>query len=133
MFIILFIPDNLNIPTCLEKDILISFDGAIGRISFGLNGAYSSGVYKVIPNDSNNHGIYYWSLLSDENQQIMKEHTNGTTILHASKCIDFLKIKNYTIDDKEMFDKIFTSLISTKKENIKLNKLKQLYLNKFFN
>ena len=127
-----YIPNNLNIPVAEENDILISFDGAIGRINIGLTGAYSSGVYKVIAKNVKNFGILFWSLRSDKNQNIMLEHTNGTTILHGSKCIDFLVIKQHNDIQIKYFNNIFDYIVSIKNENIKLNELKQLYLKKFF-
>ena len=86
-----YIPKNLNIPIANPCDILISFDGAIGRINYGLYGAYSSGIYKVIPCFKNNYGILYWALKDNYNQQVMLEHTNGTTILHGAKAIPYYR------------------------------------------
>lgn len=127
-----YIPDNLGIPIASPNDILISFDGAIGRINYGLFGGYSSGIYKVLPKSKNNYGILYWSLKDDYNQNIMLEHTNGTTILHGSKSIKFLKIKSHTESDSDFFNILFDYSLKLKIENSKLNELKQLYLKKFF-
>ena len=127
-----YIPKNLNIPIANPSDILISFDGAIGRINYGLYGAYSSGIYKVIPYFKNNYGILYWALKDNYNQQIMLEHTNGTTILHGAKAIPYLKIKKHSSKDIDFYNNIFNYSLNIKLENIKLNILKQLYLKKFF-
>ena len=127
-----YIPKNLNIPIANPCDILISFDGAIGRINYGLYGAYSSGIYKVIPCFKNNYGILYWALKDNYNQQIMLEHTNGTTILHGAKAIPYLKIKKHSSKDIDFYNNIFNCSLNIKLENIKLNILKQLYLKKFF-
>ena len=120
-------------PLATEKDILISFDGAIGRTNFGLNGAFSSGIYKVVPKFKNEYGIFYWALLDDKNQNIMLEHTNGTTILHGSKSISYLVIKEHTTNDISLFNNLFDYILNIKFENQKLIELKQNYLNKFFN
>ena len=127
-----YIPKNLNIPIANPSDILISFDGAIGRINYGLYGAYSSGIYKVIPCFKNNYGILYWALKDNYNQHIMLEHTNGTTILHGAKAISYLKIKKHSSKDIDFYNNIFNYSLNIKLENIKLNILKQLYLKKFF-
>ena len=127
-----YIPKNLNIPIANPCDILISFDGAIGRINYGLYGAYSSGIYKVIPCFKNNYGILYWALKDNYNQQVMLEHTNGTTILHGAKAIPYLKIKKHSSKDIDFYNNIFNYSLNIKLENIKLNILKQLYLKKFF-
>ena len=127
-----YIPKSLNLPIAKPNDILISFDGAIGRINYGLNGAYSSGIYKVNPINHNNYGILFWALKDDVNQQIMLEHTNGTTILHGSKSIQYLKIKEHSINDTKFYNNLFDYSLNIKLENIKLSELKQLYLKKFF-
>ena len=127
-----YISKTLDIPVVKPNDVLISFDGAIGRINYGLVGAYSSGIYKVIPKFTNDYGILYWSLKDNTNQQIMLEHTNGTTILHGSKSIKYLKIKKHLQDDIDYFNKIFDYSLNIKLENKKLCELKKLYLKKFF-
>ena len=127
-----YISKTLDIPVAKPNDVLISFDGAIGRINYGLVGAYSSGIYKVIPKFTNDYGILYWSLKDNTNQQIMLEHTNGTTILHGSKSIKYLKIKKHLQDDIDYFNKIFDYSLNIKLQNKKLCKLKKLYLKKFF-
>ena len=127
-----YIPKKLDIPVAKPSDTLISFDGAIGRINYGLEGAYSSGIYKVTPKYINDYGILYWSLKDDVNQQIMLEHTNGTTILHGSKSIKYLKIKKHSQVDIDYFNNIFDYSLNIKLENIKLCELKKLYLKKFF-
>ena len=127
-----YIPKKLDIPVAKPSDTLISFDGAIGRINYGLEGAYSSGIYKVTPKYTNDYGILYWSLKDDVNQQIMLEHTNGTTILHGSKSIKYLKIKKHSQADIDYFNNLFDYSLNIKLENIKLCELKKLYLKKFF-
>ena len=127
-----YISKTLDIPVAKPNDVLISFDGAIGRINYGLVGAYSSGIYKVIPKFTNDYGILYWSLKDNKNQQIMLEHTNGTTILHGSKSIKYLKIKKHLQDDIDCFNKFFDYSLNIKLENKKLCELKKLYLKKFF-
>ena len=127
-----YISKTLDIPVAKPNDVLISFDGAIGRINYGLVGAYSSGIYKVIPKFTNDYGILYWSLKDNTNQQIMLEHTNGTTILHGSKSIKYLKIKKHLQDDIDCFNKFFDYSLNIKLENKKLCELKKLYLKKFF-
>jgi len=57
----LFIKKELALKVCNEKDLLMSFDGTIGRITFGLKGAYSSGIRKIYSNNPlyNNLGLKY--------------------------------------------------------------------------
>lgn len=121
-----------NYKTCDIDDILIAFDGAPGRNSIGLEGAYSSGTYKI--NCENKiKGYIYFYLNSDICQNIIKENSEGTTILHASKSIKLLKIQN--LDDEkqlELFNLLFEKLVSLYKKQKYLKNIKQLLLNKYF-
>lgn len=124
-----FIQTADKIKTCNEYDILIAFDGAPGRLNVGLNGAYSSGIYKA---KGINKGLIYFSLLSELNQKIIKDNSQGTTILHASKAIPFLKYPQTSNEIKNDFDCLFNLLIELKKKKNNMQKIKQLMLNKYF-
>ena len=124
-----FIQTADKIKTCNEYDILIAFDGAPGRLNVGLNGAYSSGIYKA---KGINKGLIYFSLLSELNQKIIKDNSQGTTILHASKAIPFLKYPQTSSEIKNDFDCLFNLLIELKKKKNNMQKIKQLMLNKYF-
>ena len=80
-----------------KDDILVSFDGTVGRVFVGGEGGYSSGMRKLkIKEDSNLYSksfIYFWAK-SDAVQNTIKSHATGTTILHAGKSIDFLRIQS---------------------------------------
>ena len=118
-----------KIKTCSEYDILIAFDGAPGRLNVGLNGAYSSGIYKV---KGTNKGLIYFSLLSELNQKIIKDNSQGTTILHAYKAIPFLKYPQTSSKIINSFDCLFNLLIELKKKKNNIQKIKQLMLEKYF-
>ena len=81
----------------LEDDVVVSFDATIGRVSYGLSGAYSTGMKKISINDKykdiiDNSIVYAY--FNDKNiQNIMHENARGTTILHASTSINFMKFK----------------------------------------
>lgn len=115
-------------------DVLITFDGCPGRVGYSVNGCYSSSLRKIVDiNQSYNKGyLYFWSI-SEGVQNCIKEHSFGTTILHASKAIDYLEIINKpnkkTLNELNIiFNKIVLNSLCIKK----LNMLKQLYLKKFF-
>ena len=123
---------NKDVPLCNEEDILITFDGAPGRNNYGLKGAISSGIQKVIC-EPKIKGFIYFYLNSDLCQNTIKTNAQGTTILHASKAIKELKIP--IIEDNntyQNFDNLFNYLIVLSKEKILLQKQKQLLLNKYF-
>lgn len=114
-------------------NILISFDGSLGRIAIGLNGCYSSGIRKVVINSSNySSGYYYFLLKNDYIQNIIEEHSTGTTIKHASKAIEYLKMPISNINYNKDFDALYNNIINYKIKINELIKLKNKYLQKFF-
>lgn len=114
-----------------ENDILIAFDGAPGRNEVGLNGAFSSGIYKVIC-DKKYKGLTYFELNSNHNQKIISDHAQGTTILHASKAIQYLECFDATIDETQYFKSLFDQIILLKKKINHLKTIKQTLLDKYF-
>ena len=125
-----FVIINDKMPIAKEDDILVAFDGAPGRNAIGLNGVYSSGIYKV-KCSSQYKGLAYFELNSNANQRIISDHSQGTTILHASKAIPFLisiKDNNYC----DYFNKIFNGIVNLKKKINLLKKQKNLLLDRYF-
>jgi len=74
-------------------EVLVSFDGTIGRVSSCLDGCFSSGIRKITAKSGlmNNSTIYYL-MQSDYIQKIIMKYAEGTTILHASRSIPHLYI-----------------------------------------
>lgn len=126
-----FVEPSSELMLCTDDDILVAFDGAPGRNAIGLEGAYSSGIYKVKCNPKYK-GLIYFEINSELNQKIIKDHSQGTTILHASKAIPFLETAK--VDDKitEKLSVLFEQIIDNKKKLKLLNNEKQLLLSKYF-
>ena len=121
-----------NVPLCNEEDILITFDGAPGRNNYGLKGAISSGIQKVVCKQKIKGFIYFY-INSDLCQNTIQSNAQGTTILLASKAIKELKIP--VIEDDNVYQKfndLFSYLIVLSKEKTVLQKQKQLLLQKYF-
>lgn len=123
-----------------ENDIVVSFDATIGRIGYGLNGSYSTGMKKVSVKDKYkdvmDNSIVYAYFNNNEVQNIMKENARGTTILHASSSIDFMKFKYNKLLLKKYSRIIsisFEKMKNIKKENEKLLELRDVLLPKLMN
>ena len=112
-------------------DILCAFDGAPGRNSIGLVGAYSSGIYNLVCSKENK-GWLYFEINSNLNQKIISNYLNSTTILHASKAIPFLKCRKISEDQREYFNLLFNSILQNKKKINVLKEIKTNLLNKYF-
>ena len=86
----IFIKRSLTKDKILNKgDIVISMDGTPGIVKIGLFGCYSSGIRKlVIKNELMKRSFLYFLMKSEHIQSIIKTHSKGTTILHASESIE---------------------------------------------
>lgn len=87
-------PRLLKKGTFQEKDILISFDGTVGRVFVGGFGGYSSGIRKIVTKNSQLYSdafLYFWAN-SKTVQKTIDLYSEGTTIMHAGKSIEHLKL-----------------------------------------
>jgi len=94
---------------CNFEDLLVSFDGTVGRVSFGLVGCYSSGIRKIYSKDEiyNKLWLKHQIFISEEIQDEINMHAEGTTILHASSSIDYLSFVFPPKEKIEEYDKFF--------------------------
>ena len=131
-----FIDPSLSKNKILKyDDIVLSLDATIGIVKMGLEGAYSTGMRKlVIKNDNINQPFLYCLVKSNRIQRIIETFATGTTILHAGKSI---KHMNFVLSDKKTMDdfgKIGNPIISIILTNLKeieyLTKLRDTLLPK---
>ena len=121
---------------CKFDDLLVSFDGTVGRVSFGLAGCYSSGIRKIYSKDEiyNKLWLKHHIFTSEEIQDEINMHAEGTTILHASSSIDFL---SFALPPKEKLDEydmslgqMYKKILHIKKQIQTLEKLRDTLLPK---
>lgn len=131
-----FIEKNLSKNKILyPEDIVLSMDATVGIVKIGLNGAYSSGMRKlVIKEDKINKPFLYCLVKSNRIQKIIETYATGTTILHAGKSI---KHMTFVLPEKEMMDKfnligdpILSIILKNIKEIEKLTQLRDILLPK---
>ena len=102
-----------------ENDILVSFDGTIGKIGFGINGCYSSGLQRVTSKlNFISSGIIVAIMHSNIIQDELSK-SQGTTINHASKKIPELKIP-FNVDKLKELSPIFDNIFQKLKTNTML-------------
>ena len=117
------------------EDIVLSMDATIGIVKMGLEGAYSTGMRKlVIKNDLINKPFLYCLVKSERIQRIIETFATGTTILHAGKSI---KHMNFVLSDEmtmknfgKIGENILTRILSNMKEIEKLTQLRDTLLPK---
>lgn len=121
-----YIKKSLAQNICTVDDLLMSFDGTPGRLNFGIEGAYSSGIRRIYsPNPLyDNLGLKYLIFKSKHIQDMINTHSSGTVILHASSSIDELTFSFPDERKLEEFNKLITPIFS----RIQLNKRQFLIL-----
>lgn len=132
-----FIKKDIAKTICKKEDLLMSFDGTVGRINFGLEGAFSSGIRKIYSLNPvfNNLGLKYFIFKSKDIQELIKAHSSGTVILHASSSIDYLtfsfpKAEEYIKEFNELIDPIFNKILKNKEQIRILENLRDTLLPK---
>ena len=115
-----YIKKSLAKSTCTADDLLMSFDGTPGRLNFGVEGAYSSGIRRIYSLNPvyDNLGLKYLIFKSKHIQDTVNAHSSGTVILHASSSIDELTFSFPDERKLEEFNEMITPIFS----KIQLNK-----------
>ncbi|MBL3645519.1 restriction endonuclease subunit S [Bacillus sp. RHFB] len=125
-----FIPDTHKLKKCSKKDIMIArYGAALGRILFGLNGAYNVALAKVLP-----HSIHYQEYIRCYlNTKEFYEKINNMGGRSAQSGFNKNDIKSFQFSfpkDEEIvklfndFGSLITELILEKREEI--NKLESI-------
>lgn len=121
-----------------KNDILISFDGSIGSVGYGLEGSYSSGLRKITTKtEIFGTGFMYCLVKSDEIQNTINAHAKGTTILHAGTSIIHLEFQLATYDVilrfNQILNPIFEQMVSLNNQNQKLKEARDILLPRLMN
>ena len=119
-------------------DVAVSMDGSIGLVGYGLVGAYSTGLRKVVPkSDKYVDGFIFCLLKSVEIQDTIRAYAKGSTILHASSSIDHLSFNNAPIEIANQFNSIiepiYSQMLNLKKQNQKLKAARDILLPRLMN
>lgn len=117
---------------CDENDILISMDGTVGVVKYGINGCYSSGIRKAVSNGILNNAFIFCYLTSKTVQSVIYAHSKGSTIQHAGSSINYFKIRLPKKDELTNFinysNSVFSMLLSLHKQNTKLREARDILL-----
>ncbi|MEO0170407.1 MAG: restriction endonuclease subunit S [candidate division WOR-3 bacterium] len=83
-----------DVKICKKDDILITLDGSVGIVRMGFEGAYSSGIRKVVIKDKEKvlKDFLFFALQGDLVQYVIKSYSRGTTIQHAGESVKHIPI-----------------------------------------
>ncbi|MDD9859040.1 MAG: restriction endonuclease subunit S [Nitrospira sp.] len=122
-----------------SEDVAITMDGTPGLVGFGMTGAFSSGIRKVVPKDNCGIGwsFIYTLLKSESIQATVARFAKGTTILHASSSIDHMVFLQPHQGILGVFEDVTGSLLRQvlllDQQNRKLVKARDLLLPRLMN
>ena len=96
-----------------KMDIALTLDGTVGIVRLGLEGAYSTGIRKLVIRDSTKitWAYLYCLLQSKYIQDIIKANSKGTTIIHAGSATEKMIIALPPIELLGIFELSGTSLL----------------------
>ena len=117
------------------NDVMVSFDGTVGRVRMCIEGSYSTGIRKVYSDDNSfSKGFIYFLMNSKFIQNKITEFAKGTTILHAGESIKHFITAVPNENIRKTFDtigeRIFKKLLNNKLEIRNLQKTRDLLLPK---
>ena len=121
-----------NYSMVLERDVLVTFDGSVGKVAFGLEGAYSGGLRKIYDNSGviDNSVIYY--IFKDERIiRTIHKYATGSILLHAGSSINILTIPYNEIrylEYQNIIKSSYNKMVMNKKENRRLTELRDWLL-----
>lgn len=122
---------------CNPNDVLISMDGTIGIVRYGIYGCYSSGIRKAVSNGVLNNAFIFCYLSSKKIQGIIYSHSKGSTIQHAGSSISHFKIKlpkDASMNDFiKVSNPIYEMMNNLLKQNTKLREARDILLPKLMN
>jgi type I restriction enzyme S subunit len=123
---------NIDYRIIGESDVIVTFDGSVGKVGFGLNGAYSSGLQKIYDKSGKYNNALVYSLFNDERIiAIIHQYATGSIILHASGSIEHLTIpfkESVYLKFQKIVNPIYSKLVKNKKENQQLTAIRDWLL-----
>lgn len=116
-----------------RTDVLLSLDGSPGLVVYGLEGAYSTGVRKAISKNKIITNSFIYALLSsDKIQGLIRNHSTGSTILHAGGSVKYMNFDMPTEKILNAFnvisEDIFSSVLNLNRQNQNLKEARDILL-----
>ena len=117
---------------------LYLFDGTVGKVSFGVSGAYATAIRKVVAIDERYNGLAFkYALFTHpEILHTIKSYAGGTVILHAFPVIEKLSFRLPPPDEIDKFSKKLDALciriIANKRQALTLGDILDVGLKNVF-
>ena len=129
----IYIVDDNSISSRVSCDeVLISFDGSVGRVGIGYNGIFSTGIKKAVslkPDISN--GLLYFLFRSEYVRKTIEKYASGSVLKHASSSIPYINFpydEEYFGNFSKLINPLYLEIISCINEQEKLQKYYEFLL-----
>jgi type I restriction enzyme S subunit len=117
---------------CVPTDVLVSFDGSVGKMAIAMEGAYSSGIRKITPKDGDySDALIYFIFQSEEIQKTIAKYAVGSNILHAAGAIEHLMSPYEEVVARTFMAKIdpmYKKIVKNHQQNKELTALRDFLL-----
>jgi type I restriction enzyme S subunit len=117
---------------CVPTDVLVSFDGSVGKMAIAMEGTYSSGIRKITPKDDGySDALIYFIFQSEEIQKTIAKYAVGSNILHAAGAIEHLMFPYEEAVAKAFIakvDPVYKSIVANHQQNKELVALRDFLL-----
>lgn len=129
----IFIDTRLkNYAIVSERDVLVTFDGSVGKVAFGLEGAYSGGLRRIYDRSGSLDSSLIYFIFKDERiNKTIHKYATGSILLHAGSSIDVLKIpycENIYLEFQSIIKESYRKMVLNKNENRHISELREWLL-----
>jgi type I restriction enzyme S subunit len=119
------------------RDIIVTFDGSVGKLGLGLEGAISGGLRKIYDKKGKIDSSLIYFIFKDERIiSTIHKYATGSILLHASSSIQHLVIAyddNIYMKFQQLAMPYFNKIVLNKKENKELYKIRTVLLKMLLN
>jgi type I restriction enzyme S subunit len=120
-----------------SSDVLVTFDGTVGKILFGKQGAYSSALRKVASKGNlHSNGFVYSVMSSLHVQQSIHRYSTGSVLLHAGESIKHLYMpfnREVVREFDSVANPLFSRMVEISREIESLEKFRNILLPQIMN
>lgn len=123
---------KFKVKTVKPSDVIVTFDGSVGKMGLGLNGAISGGLRHIYDKTGkiSNAGVY--AIFGNGYiTKTIERYATGSVILHASSSIPYLAIPYHEeifSEFQRIIEPMFAKMIANRQESQKLAHLRDWLL-----
>ena len=115
-----------------SSDVIVTFDGSVGKIGIGLDGAISGGLRHIYDKEGKISNATIYSIFRNEYiQKTIERYATGSVILHASSSIKYLAIpfdEKVVTEFQKITQPLFDKIIANRQQSQKLAELRDWLL-----